>query len=264
MRQWNVYALRYATHQRMAHENFLHADAHDVPMPIDFFVWALQSQGETIVVDTGFSPESGAKRGRKTLIPVDQALAGLGVAVDSVRDVVITHLHYDHAGNLDLFPNARFPLQDREMSFATGRHMCFSCLRSPFELDDVLRMVRAVYAERVVFHEGDEDLAEGVSLHRVGGHTDGLQMVRVETARGPIVLTSDACHYYANMERANPFPILFNVGDLTQGWARARKLAGAEERIVVGHDPIVREIYPAHGASHGEIVALHLPPKPRR
>ena len=261
LRLWSVFALRYATHHRMSHENFLHVDVHDVPMPIDFFVWALQSNGETIVVDTGFNAASGARRGRTLLTPVDAALARLNVAAVSVRDVVVTHLHYDHAGNLDLFPNARFHLQDREMSFATGRHMCFSCMRGAFEVDDVISMLRAVYAERVVFHDGDAALAEGVSLHRVGGHTDGLQMVRVETARGPVVLTSDACHYYANMERANPFPILFNLGDLTQGWRTARRLAGADERVVVGHDPIVRDIYPAVEGSGGEIVALHLPPR---
>lgn len=264
MRLWNVFALRYATHHRKSHENFLHPDAHDVPMPIDFFVWALQSNGETIVVDTGFNAESGARRGRRLLTPVDAALANVGAKAAEVRDVVITHLHYDHAGNLDIFPNARFHLQDREMSFATGRHMCFGCMRGAFEVDDVVRMVRAVYAERVVFHDGDDEIAEGVTLHRVGGHTDGLQMVRVETQRGPVVLTSDACHFYANMDQANPFPILFNVGDLVQGWARARKLAGAEERVVVGHDPLVREIYPAVEGSNGEIVALHLPPRARK
>ncbi len=263
MRHWNVFAVRYATHHRMARENFLHLDVHDAPMPIDFYVWALQSQGETIVVDTGFNAQSGARRGRKLLTPVDHALERLGADVAGIRDVVLTHLHYDHAGNLDLFPNARFHIQDREMSFATGRNMCFGCMRNAFEVDDVVRMVRAVYAERVVFHDGDEEIADGVSLHRVGGHTDGLQMVRVRTQRGPVVLTSDACHFYANMDRQNPFPILFNVGDLVQGWARARALAGAEDRVVVGHDPIVRDIYPAVEGSNGEIVALHLPPRSR-
>ena len=73
------------------------------------------------------------------------------------------------------------------MGFATGRHMCQACIRYPFDVEDVVRMVRAVYAERVVFHDGDAELDEGLTLHKVGGHSAGLQMVRVETARGPIV-----------------------------------------------------------------------------
>lgn len=262
MTRWEVYALRYAVHEeRTGRDNLLRAcDLHDRPMPMDYYVWALRQGGRTIVVDTGFSPESGAKRGRRTLRPVGDCLAALGVDRARVEDVVVTHLHYDHAGNLDLFPAARFHLQEREMSFATGRHMGSSCIRYPFEVEDVVRMVRAVYAERVVFHDGDAEIAPGVGVHRVGGHTQGLQMVRVETQRGAVVLASDASHYYANMALDNPFPIYFDIGELTQGWRRAKALAGDEARVVPGHDPRVRALYPAHEGD-GEIVALHLPPK---
>ena len=145
------------------------------------------------------------------------------------------------------------------MSFATGRHMTCGCIRYPYDVEDVVAMVRAVYAERVVLHEGDAQIAPGVSLHRVGGHTQGLQMVRVETARGPVTLASDAAHYYANMADDNPFPIYFDIGELTQGWRRARALAGSEDRVVPGHDPRVRALYPTHQGDEN-IVALHLPP----
>lgn len=114
-------------------------------------------------------------------------------------------------------------------------------------------MVRALYAGRVRFHAGDGEVAPGVSVHHVGGHTDGLQMVRVETARGPPVLASDASHFYANMQEGLPFPIVFNLGDMAAGWGRARALAeGREEMIVPGHDPRVRVLYPAVEGSAGE------------
>ncbi len=138
-------------------------------------------------------------------------------------------------GSLDQFPQARFHLQDREMAFATGRNMCFGCLRHAFEVEDVITMVRAVYADRVSFLDGDGEIAPGVTLHRVGGHTDGLQMVRVQTARGTVVLASDAAHFYGNLERENPFPIIFDLGAMAQGWRQARRLAeGDETRIVPG------------------------------
>eukprot|EP01035_Chromulina_nebulosa_P000621 gene621-863_t len=97
----------------------------------------------------------------------------LGIAPETVEDVVITHLHYDHAGNLDLFPKARFHLQEAEMGFATGRHMCQACIRYPFDVEDVVRMVRAVYAERGVFNDDDAEIDEGLTLHKVGGHGAG-------------------------------------------------------------------------------------------
>lgn len=263
MREWQVHALRYGRHEeRTGRDNLLRpTDLHDAPMPLDFFVWTIRSEDRTIIVDTGFGAEAAALRNRRILTPVGDALRAAGVEPAEVADVVITHLHFDHAGNLDLFPKARFHLQDREMSFATGRHMCMACINHSFDVEDVVRMVRAVYADRVTFHNGDAEIAEGVSLHHVGGHTDGLQMVRVTTARGPIVLASDAAHYYANMATGNPFPIIFDLGAMTQGWRRAKELAGAEDRVVPGHDPKVREIYPAVPGSNGEIVALHEAPR---
>ncbi len=267
---WEIFAQRYATQERLARENFLRPpDLHDQPMPMDYFFWLLrrpggkpgEEPGEEIIVDTGFTPEMAQARGRRLIRPVPAGLAALGVDPASVRDVVLTHLHYDHAGNLALFPNARFHLQEREMAFATGANMCFSCLRAAFEVEDVVAMVRALYADRVRFHDGESEIAPGVSLHRVGGHTAGLQMVRVETARGPVVLASDASHFYANMERENPFPILFDLGEMARGWHAARKLAGGEaDRVIPGHDPEIRRRYPAMPGDE-EIFCLHPPPK---
>jgi len=260
---WEAYALRYAVHDRPAQQNFLLplADPHE-SMPLDFYVWLLRGPGgREILVDTGYDPETARKRQRRLLRTVDQALRDFGTDPAGVRDVVVTHLHYDHAGNLPLFPNATIHVQDREMAFATGRHMCTACIRLPFEAEHVVAMVRALYADRVRFHDGEGEVAPGVTLHRVGGHSDGLQVVRVRTGRGPVVLASDACHLYANMRRGNPFPIVFDLGAMTQGWDLCRRLAeGDETRVVPGHDPEVRRRYPAAPGGDGEAVALHEAP----
>jgi glyoxylase-like metal-dependent hydrolase (beta-lactamase superfamily II) len=259
---WQVFALRYAAHQRNAQSNFLMPveDAHDA-MPMDYFVWLLRAaDGREIVVDTGFDEATAARRGRTILMPVAECLRAVACDPGRVADVVVTHLHYDHAGNLDLFPKARFHIQDREVAFATGRHMCAHCLRHPFEVEDVVRLVRALYADRVVFHDGEGEVAPGVTLHRVGGHSDGLQMVRVATARGPLVLAGDASHYYANMRRGNPFPIVFDLGAMVQGWRRALALAeGDEDRVIPGHDPLIRTRFRAVDGA-GEVLRLDLGP----
>lgn len=259
---WEVRALRYAHHERQAQANFLMpvADAHDA-MPMDYFVWLLRNaEGREILVDTGFDEAIAAKRSRTILRPVADCLAAAGSSAASIRDVILSHLHYDHAGNLGRFPNATFHVQDREMAFATGRHMCAACLRAPFEVEDVITLLRAVHADRVMFHDGEGEVAPGVTVHRVGGHSDGLQVVRVATARGPLVLAVDAAHYYANMTRDNPFPIVFDVGAMIQGWRIARKLAGGDDSLVIpGHDPLVRRLYPAEDPG-AEIIRLDQPP----
>lgn len=242
---YELYAVKYAQHERTASQNFLGGDPHDGPMPMDYFVWLVRGAGLELVVDTGFNAATAVRRNRRLLRPVDRALALLGVDAARVRDVVITHLHYDHVGSFDLFPQASFHLQELEMQYATGRHMGHEALRHAYEVEDVVGMVRSVYAGRVRFHAGDTELFPGVSLHLVGGHTMGLQVVRVATRRGWVVLASDASHYYANMGEGRPFPIVYNVGDMLGGWERLRALADSPEHIIPGHDPAVLERYPA-------------------
>jgi glyoxylase-like metal-dependent hydrolase (beta-lactamase superfamily II) len=242
---YEIYAIKYAHHMRRAGENFIGGDPHDGPMPLDYFVWLVRGEGRELLVDTGFSAAMAAKRGRQHLRCPTEGLGLLGVDARDVKDVVITHLHYDHVGNFDLFPAATLHLQDLEMRYATGRYMCHECFRGAFEVEDVVGMVRRVYEGRVRFHEGDRELMPGVSLHLIGGHTMGLQVVRVATRRGSVVLASDASHLYANMEQVRPFPIVWSVADMVEGYRRLRELAQSPAHIIPGHDPLVMERYPA-------------------
>ena len=243
--QHEVYAIKYAHHARRASENFIGGDPHDGPMPLDYFVWLIRGAGREIVVDTGFSAAMGMKRQRDHLRCPSDGLRLLGCDAGTVKDVVVTHLHYDHIGNFDLFPAATFHLQDLEMHYATGRHMAHPVFRGAYEVEEVVGMVRRAYAGRVRFHDGDGELAPGITLHLIGGHTMGLQVVRVATRRGWVVLASDASHFYANMEQVRPFPIVFNVADMVEGYARLRALAESDGHIIPGHDPLVLERYPA-------------------
>ena len=181
---YEVYAVRYAHHHRMSGENFLGGDPHEAPMPLDFFVWAVVGDGKTWVVDLGFTAEQAKKRKREYLRSPGDGLKLIGIEPAKIDDVIVTHMHYDHVGNLDLFPNATFHIQDREMAFCTGRCMCHPVMNAPFEVEDVVGMVRRVYAGKVAFHDGMTELAPGLSLHHIGGHTDGPAMrARDDAAR---------------------------------------------------------------------------------
>ena len=159
---FEVFALKYATHMRTAELNFLDpSDFHDGPMPIDYFIWLLRSDNHVFVVDTGFNAATATERGRELIRCPAEALKLLGVDAGEVRDVIITHLHYDHVGNFDLFPQANFHLQDNEMAFATGRHMVDRAQRAPMEVEHIVGMVRMVYGDRVIFHDGDHELLPG-------------------------------------------------------------------------------------------------------
>jgi glyoxylase-like metal-dependent hydrolase (beta-lactamase superfamily II) len=264
---YEIFAIRYGTKaDRHRRETFIIPpgnDPHDAPAPIDYFVWLIRNQDRTFVVDTGFDRAEGEKRGRKIDRLPREGLAMLGVDAAAVKDVVVTHLHYDHAGTLGDFPAATFHIQDREVQYATGRHMCHDCFGYAYTAEHVCQLVRKVYEKKVAFHDGDEEIAPGVSLHLIGGHTMGVQCVRVNTKRGPVVLASDATHFYENMEKVAPFPIVFSVADMVEGYAKMRKLAGGRRHsIVPGHDPLVLKYYPAPNKElEGVVARLDVEPK---
>ena len=251
-----VYAIKYARHERRAAENFLHGDPHDGPMPLDYFVWLVRGPSGDIAVDTGFSAAVAKRRRREHLRCPGDGLRALGARPETVRDVIITHLHYDHVGNFELFPAATFHLQDLEMRFATGREMAEPRHRGAFEVEDVVGVVRRAYAGRVRFQEGDGELFPGISVHLIGGHTMGLQVVRVRTRRGWLVLASDASHFYANIEQARPYPIVWSVPDMLAGYEKVRALADSPAHIIPGHDPLVLERYPACDGLQGMAARL--------
>lgn len=261
---YKIYAIKYAHHDRRAAENFIGGDAHEGPMPLDYYVWAIVGADRVLVLDTGFDAEAGRKRGRQHIRDPRDGLKAIGIDPLAVEDVIVSHMHYDHIGNHEPFPKARYHLQDREMAYATGRHMLHDALRHSFEEGDVVQMVKRLYAKRLVFHDGYDELAPGIELHHIGGHTMGLQCVRVWTARGWVVLAADAAHLYANIERALPFPVVYNVADMLAGHRTLLRLAGSIDRIIPGHDPVVMDLYPAADSSlQGVVARLDLEPKQR-
>jgi len=259
--EYEVYALRYATVARRRNQNFMQADPHDGPMPMDYFVWLIRGADRCCLVDTGFNRQASELRQREFLRCPITGLAALDIAPDQVSDVILTHLHYDHAGNVNLLPRARIHLQEAELQYAVSRHMQFHLLRHAYAVDDVTHIVEGLYGDRVVFYQGDATYAPGIELLHVGGHTQGLQAVRVHTARGWIVLASDASHYYDNVCNESPFPIVHDVGAMLTGYRRLLGLCDSADHFVPGHDPLVMQRYPAHGDPADGIVALHVSPR---
>jgi glyoxylase-like metal-dependent hydrolase (beta-lactamase superfamily II) len=237
---WKALALHYGTAERPLSDLQLEVpDIHDRVGRIEYFVWLLRHQGRLILVDTGFSAEEGRARGRAMLIhPVD-ALARLGIGASDITDVVITHLHYDHAGNLGDFPNARFHIQDREMAYGTGRCMCHRHMRKPFAAEAVVDAVRLVFKDRMYFHDGDAELSPGLSLHLIGGHSKGLQVVRLVADGKTVVVASDALHFEHYLDDKNAFPLYADYLEVVEGYRRLVELAGPNGVLIAGHDPKV-------------------------
>jgi glyoxylase-like metal-dependent hydrolase (beta-lactamase superfamily II) len=259
---WEIYAIRYGTNQsRTRGQNFILEQRPSDPMPMDFYSWVLRSGDKVVVVDTGMDPEKAARHGHDILKgPVD-ALRALSIDPLEVDTVILTHAHYDHLGHLDAFPNARFHMQAEEMAYVTGPWMQRTWFRRAYEPDEICRLVNLLHGDRLNLHGRDQQITGGVTVHWVGGHCAGQEVVRVKTARGWVVLASDALHYYEEYERGIPFSVAFNLSDMIAGHERIRELADSDDHIVPAHDPRIVRIYPSAGGQLDDwVLRLDLPP----
>ena len=251
-----VYAVRYATRMAPAHECFLGAGPGEPDRRMDYFVWVAANRSTTVVLDTGFSEAVGAQRKREYLgSPVD-GLRALGIDPAKVDRVVLSHMHWDHVGNTTYFANAQFFIQAAEMAFYTGPAAHYGRFIRSIEVDDVVNLVRANYDGRMRFIEGEAELTPGITLHLVGGHTAGSQVVRVHTARGWVILAADAAHYYEEIEQLRPFPTLHDLAAMYKGYETVNRLADSPEHVIPGHDALVMERYPAIDAATPHIVRV--------
>lgn len=233
---YEVYAVEYARRQGTRYEMAM-GSSDMSSVDVAYYFWVLRGGGETVVVDLGFTPEMARKRQRPDPQDFTARLRDAGVEPDRVRHVIVTHLHWDHAGNHHLFPNARFYLQESELALWTGHFARYPILSADIEGDDIAAMVRLNLAGRVELARGCHEVLPGLRLHLVGGHTAGMQVVEVAAESGPVIVASDAVKTYGNLECNLPDPRPHEIAGVLGGYELVRRLAGQTGKILPGHEP---------------------------
>ena len=215
------------------------------------------------MVDSGFSPEGGAARRRTTLMDMATALRAAGVSPDEVGQVIVTHAHYDHIGGLPAFGAAEVIMTRSEYEFWTGPLGGRTLFAHHTEAAEIghLRSLRA--AGRLTLAGRSHQVAPGIELVEVGGHTPGQAVVSVTAGPGRVILASDAVHYYEELERDRPFSTVVNLADMYAAFDQIREMEqDAGTRVIAGHDPVVARRFPAlHDA--GGVFLLSGLAKPR-
>ena len=240
--KYEIVIVKFGTRQTVRSEVYLnyplyHED--DGPIGMDYFVWVIRNSERTILVDTGFSAAGGAARKRTTLIPPMEAFAALGITPESAPPIVITHAHYDHTGHLSQFPSSSIVISRAELDFWSGPQAHQPLFHHSVADDDLAVLRAADVAGRVTAFEGRHQLAPGVELIQVGGHTPGQSVVLVETHAGAVLIASDAVHYYEELDREMPF---MSVADLVAMYdsfdtIQGMLADGTITAVVSGHDP---------------------------
>lgn len=262
---YEIYAIRYAKQDlRDEGHMFIGGQHGKMIQGLDFFTYALKGGGRTWIVDTGMTAVQAKRMGRNYdfLCRPSEALKRIGINAATEPDVILTHAHFDHVGTLEDYPKARFHIQDEEMIHVTGRDMTHKPFRLAYHEEDVKALIDLIYAGRMTFHDGDVELAPGIEFILVGGHARGQAVLRVHTARGWVVLASDAVHVYDETDEERPFAIFYDLPGMLEGYRRINQLAGHRDLLIPGHDARVTKAYPAAGPGmEGQILRLDLPPK---
>jgi glyoxylase-like metal-dependent hydrolase (beta-lactamase superfamily II) len=242
--RWTLTALRYASRMTTRSDVFLRYGQYgepDGPQEMTYYLWVLRSGERTIVVDTGFSAAGGGARGREFLVEPLEALRRVGVDRGAVELLIVSHLHYDHTGHLDAFADTPALVSRSEVAFWTGPFATRTQFAAHIEPGEVRGLADRAGVRLI---EGQHEVAPGVVSIEVGGHSPGQTILAIEGETGPILLTSDAVHFYEEVDGDRACGVLHDLARVYGAYDTIREHADRGARLVAGHDPLVMDRFP--------------------
>ena len=244
--RYEVYALRYATLPDFPVADLVAGADKARKLDIAMLIWLVRGNGKNILVDTGFyRPQFFKDWNVKDFTKPSEMLQRVGLKPEDITDVIITHLHWDHADGLDLFPNAKIWIQKDELQYYAGEAWQSRRTHGGIDPEDVLALVKLNTQGRVGLVNGDaQEILPGITCYTGGKHTYASQYVGVSTAGGTVVLASDNMYLYENLEKHVPIAATLDADSNLRAQDRMKQLAANPKLIIPGHDPAVMTNFP--------------------
>jgi glyoxylase-like metal-dependent hydrolase (beta-lactamase superfamily II) len=213
-----------------------------------FYFWLVKGENRNILVDTGISMEE--MECRKISGPTrEDMLSRINVRPEEIDTIVLSHLHGDHFAQPEIYPNAEFYVQRKEVEFWSGEVLGFAAINKPDFLHGKSSVQLEAFEklnldERVRFLDGDSDIYPGLSTIFTGGHTPGHQAIKIETAKGPIVLCVDFLETYKNIDERIPVGSYFNLVEWMYSFSRIERMRFPSGALIPGHDVLLMDRFP--------------------
>ncbi len=243
---YQIYALRYAGPLSSSGAFVLWLRDWDKEVLRNYYIWCISNDSETIIVDTGVAPDAEGTTKLNGYRRVDEALRLIDVKAETVRTVILTHLHFDHAGGISLFPNADFFVQRNEYDFWLSDPVARKApLAQLINTESLLRLEKLRTAGRVELLDGESEIVDGIRCIPAPGHTPGLQVVSVETEAGTAVIASDCGHFFQSFEEEWPSCLICDLPSWLKSFEAVKTVADSPMLIFPGHDVRLIDDYPA-------------------
>jgi glyoxylase-like metal-dependent hydrolase (beta-lactamase superfamily II) len=237
---YEIYAIRYATLKDFAVSGLVAGADKSRKMDIAMMFWLIKGGGRNILFDCGFYRDQFMRQWH----PVDYekpslALQRAGLKPEDITDVIISHIHWDHADGFDLFPQAKIWIQKEELEYYAGEAWQ-GHRRTAADPDDILGLVKANTEGKVGLVKGDaQEIFPGITCYIGGKHTWQSQFITVNTTSGIIVLASDNVYLNENLEKHLPIAATLDAESNLRAQDRMKQMAASPKLIIAGHDPSV-------------------------
>ena len=253
--EYEVYAISYAVIPDFPVSALVAGADRSRKMDIQMMFWLIKGPGgKNVIVDCGFYREKFLKQWKtRDFVKPSEAVAKAGLKAEDITDIIISHIHWDHADGMDLFPNATVWIQKDEYQYYTGDAWQPGG-RSQADADDVMMLVKLNIDHRVRFVDGDnQEPIPGIKLFTGGKHTFASQYAAVNTKSGAVVLASDNLYLYENLEKHVPIAATLDAASNLKAQDRMKEIASSPRLIVPGHDPAVFARFPTPGGGVARI-----------
>lgn len=244
MKQYEIYALKYAGPFTSSGAFIMWMKDWDHTVKRNYYFWVIRNSSTTIIVDAGVSPPVARQRGLNNYISPQRALKAMGIEAESVGHVILTHLHWDHACGIGLFPKATVYVQSKEYEF----WMKDPIARSPafsFFWDNILpeELTAIENSGRLELIDGDQFIHSGIECLLAPGHSVALQAVAVNTSKGTAIIGSDCGHFFTNYQQEWPSSLIVDLPGWIYSFRKLNAKVSSPELLFPGHDPIMSSNY---------------------
>src|SRR5262249_31939369 len=240
--KYDVYAVRFATLANFPVSSLVAGADRSRRLDIAMMIWVLKgADGRVAIVDSGFHRDQYFKQFPvRDFVKPSDAIAPLGLKPDDVTDIFLTHMHWDHAGGIDLFPAARVWVQKDEYDYYTGEAWQSPRTHGGIDPEDVLEITRRNTQGKVTFVRGDDDTSlSGIQFGIGGRHTWPSQFVAVQTRAKVAAPASANMSLCENLDAPLPIAQTLDAASNLRTQDRMRSIAGEPRLVVPGHDAAV-------------------------